>query len=85
MPQSFKKYLPFCKEEWHVVLTMNNLGVGEKSSIVDGLKRKCSRMHLKCMPTGDPLITDDVRRSKNLIYRMTERVDLVRGCGRLQG
>lgn len=48
----------------------------EDAHTVDGFKKKFSVVHQTRMPTGDPLIADEVRRSKKLRYRMTRRADM---------
>lgn len=43
---------------------------------VDSLNRKFEGMQRKWIPAGDLLLTEDVRREKNLRYIMKERADL---------
>lgn len=43
---------------------------------VDSLKWEYSGIHLKVIPTGDPIIADYVRSSNNIIHLMAENADL---------
>lgn len=43
---------------------------------MDGLKRKCSGMYRKRKWTENPLMTDEVRHSKNFKYRIAPRADM---------
>lgn len=71
-----ERKLPLCKEEWDAVLVDHMKLFSDFNRTVDSLKRKFSMLHRKKMPTGDPLMPDDVRRAKHLRYLMTERADL---------
>lgn len=76
MLDSIERYLPLCKEEWDAVLQLHNQQFKDFNRTTDSLKRKFSSMHRKKMPTGDPLMTDDVRRAKHLRHNMTDRADM---------
>ena len=68
--------LPLCREEWDAVLAKHNTVFGDQHRTVDSLKRKFSTLHRKRMPTGDPLMPDDVRKAKHIRHKMTERADV---------
>jgi len=69
-------YLPLCPEEWDTVHREHQKCYPQQQRSVDSLKRKFSSLHRKKMPTGDPLMPEDVRRAKNIRHEMTERANL---------
>ena len=74
-----EKLLPLCRDEWEAVLAEHNKLFRDQMKTVDSLKRKFATLHRKKMPTGDPLMPEEVRKAKHIRYKMTERADL--GCG----
>lgn len=76
MLDAIERYLPLCREEWDAVLKLHEHQFKDSIRTTDSLKRKFSSMHRKKMPTGDPLMTDDVRRAKHIRYKMTDRADM---------
>lgn len=68
--------LPLCKTEWDEVLKEHEKRLAQHGRTVDSLRRKFALLHRKKIPTGDPLMSDDVRRAKHLLYKMSERADL---------
>ena len=74
-----EKLLPLCRDEWEAVLAEHNKLFRDQMRTVDSLKRKFATLHRKKMPTGDPLMPEEVRKAKHIRYKMTERADL--GCG----
>lgn len=75
--------LPILEEEWDVVLTDQMKGFSSEQRKVDILRRNFSLLHRKKMSTGDPLIPDDVRKTKHIRYLMTEIAE--RRCGEYCG
>lgn len=46
---------------------------------LDGIKRKFATLHRKKIPTGDPLMPQEVRRAKHIRYKIVEGADLGEG------
>lgn len=68
--------LPLCRVEWESVLTEHEKRFIQNERTVDGLRRKFANLHRKKIPTGDPMMPEDVRRAKRIRYKMTERADI---------
>lgn len=43
---------------------------------LDSLRRKFASLHIKEIPTGDPLFPEDVHRAKHIRHKMSDQVDL---------
>jgi hypothetical protein len=68
--------LPLAKDEWDYVASRHMDRYPNTERTVDSLKRKFASLHRKKIPTGDPLIPNDVKFAKRIRIKMTERADL---------
>lgn len=72
---------PLCRDEREAVRVEHKRRFAANDRTVESLKRKLASWNRKKMPTGDPLMPEDVRRAKQICQKMTERAEM----GKLRG
>ena len=71
-----EEFLPLCQDERDHVASLHSSRYPRERRTMDSLKRKFSSLHRKRIPTGDPMIPNDVKWAKKIRGKMTERADL---------
>lgn len=70
------EHLPIGNSEWEHILTLHDRNFSDKMRTVDSLKRKFATLHRKKIPTGNPIMPDDVLIAKNIRSKITERSEI---------
>lgn len=70
-----KAHLPLCKDEWDYVMRKHNNAFRTNNCNINSIRQNSASLHRKEMPTGDPSMPSDVRRAKQILYLMTDRVN----------
>lgn len=65
-----------CRNQWKLVKSEHAKQFYTNAPAIDSLKKQFTSLHRKHLPTGSPMIPDEVRREKKNWYQMTERYNI---------
>lgn len=71
-----EEHLPIGNSEWEHVVTLHDKNFSAKMRTVDSLKRKFATLHRRKIPTGNPIIPEDVSLAKEVRSKITQRSEI---------
>ena len=71
-----EQVLPVSGDEWTRVLSIRNVCWSGTNRREDGLHRKFAKLYNTRIPTGDPVISVEVRRAKSVRDEIVQKMDL---------
>lgn len=63
------------RDEWERVLALQNRRWEESNRTVEAFRRKFTKMHSCKAPTGDPCISPQIRRARQLRERIVQELE----------